>query len=271
MFAVSASMAKAKGLIKCFPAGTGVLAVKANGAIDKVAIENIKVGDRVMSYNEATGMTEVKTVTQTFTSTHEEVVKVTHSGGQTITSSVGHRYYTQRGWIGAEDLRAGDILQLVNGETVVVELVQHELLENSQTLYNFEVKDNHNYYVGESVETNVKDFALVHNKNCSASTKPNQDHHFLSNKNNKYTPQFKEVTDKYGLDLDDAWNIRNMPHQGRHPNAYHKYMLNEIKRIDGIAKGNTTVFLKEFKKLQNKIVKNPDMLYKNFWKNIKIK
>ncbi|MDE7182766.1 MAG: InlB B-repeat-containing protein [Clostridia bacterium] len=170
VFTVSASMAKAKGLIKCFPAGTGVLAVKANGAVEKVAIEDIKVGDRVMSYNEATGSTEVKAVTQTFTSTHEEVVKVTHSGGQTITSSVGHRYYTQRGWIGAEDLRAGDILQLVNGDTVVVESVQHEILENSQTLYNFEVDGNHNYYVSENIYTNINNFVLVHNRNCGGGT-----------------------------------------------------------------------------------------------------
>ncbi len=117
----------------------------------------------MLSYNEQTGETEIKTVTQTFTSSHTELVKITHSGGQTITSSLGHRYFTQRGWIGAEDLRAGDILQLVNGETVIVEQVQHELLENSETLYNFSVDGNHNYYVAESVESNVNDFVLVHN------------------------------------------------------------------------------------------------------------
>lgn len=38
---------------------------------------------------------------------------------------------------------------MLNGEYVVVEQVQHELLESSEITYNFEVKDFHTYYVGE--------------------------------------------------------------------------------------------------------------------------
>ncbi len=41
------------------------------------------------------------------------------------------------------DLHAGDILVTVNGEYVVVEQVQHELLENPETTYNFEVEGFH--------------------------------------------------------------------------------------------------------------------------------
>ena len=46
---------------------------------------------------------------------------------------------------------------MLNGEHVVLELVQHEILESPVTTYNFEVEDFHTYYVGEE---NV----LVHNK-----------------------------------------------------------------------------------------------------------
>lgn len=49
---------------------------------------------------------------------------------------------------------------LVNGEYVVVEKVQHELLENPVTVYNFQVEDYHTYYVSDSG-------VLVHNA-CSA-------------------------------------------------------------------------------------------------------
>jgi hypothetical protein len=56
-----------------------------------------------------------------------------------------------------------------------------------------------------------------------------------------------------------------MQHQGRHPNAYHDYMLNEIKRIDSIAKGDTNIFLKLFESVKNEVLKNPDMLTKSFW------
>lgn len=47
-----------------------------------------------------------------------------------------------------------------NGEYVVVEQVQHELLETPVRVYNFEVEDFHTYFVGD---TSV----LVHNS-CSA-------------------------------------------------------------------------------------------------------
>ncbi len=55
-----------------------------------------------------------------------------------------------------------------------------------------------------------------------SGTKPEQLHHFATNKNKTYTPQFEEIANKYGLDLDDAWNKEYMPHQGRHPNEYHE-------------------------------------------------
>jgi len=51
----------------------------------------------------------------------------------------------------------------------------------------------------------------------------------------------------------------------RHPNAYHDYILNEIKRIDSIAKGDTNIFLKLFESVKNEVLKNPDMLTKSFW------
>jgi hypothetical protein len=55
------------------------------------------------------------------------------------------------------NLRAGDILVTLNGEKVVVEQIQRELLENPITVYNLEVADFHSYFVG-SVRV------LVHNK-----------------------------------------------------------------------------------------------------------
>jgi len=56
-----------------------------------------------------------------------------------------------------------------------------------------------------------------------------------------------------------------MQHQGRHPHAYHDYMLNEIRRIDSIAKGDTSTFLKLFENVKNEVLNNPDMLTKGFW------
>ena len=67
-----------------------------------------------------------------------------------IVATPQHPFYViEKGWIGAVDLRAGDILVLQNGEYVIVELVQHEILEAPIAVYNFEVEDFHTYYVGD--------------------------------------------------------------------------------------------------------------------------
>lgn len=70
-----------------------------------------------------------------------------------------------KGWVCAIDLRAGDILVLQSGEYVIVEMVQHEILESPVTVYNFEVEDFHTYYVSDCA-------VLVHNM-CKV-TSPNQ-------------------------------------------------------------------------------------------------
>ena len=77
-------------------------------------------------------------------------------------------------------------------------------------------------------------------------TKPNQVHHYATNKSKTYTPQLEEIANRYELDLDDAWNKDLLPHQGRHPNAYHEYVLDSMKQFDNIAQGDKDIFLKLF-------------------------
>ena len=56
-----------------------------------------------------------------------------------------------------------------------------------------------------------------------------------------------------------------MPHQGRHPNAYHDWILEELQSIDKVAKGNSNVFLELFEGIKNTVKENPDMPRKSFW------
>ena len=138
----------------CFVAGTAIL----TGA-GYVAIENIKVGDIVWSTNPDTGETALKEVLQTYVNETNELIHVTVDGEEIVTTPSHPFYVPRQGWTDAIHLRAGDILLTVNGDYVVVEKVQHELLEAPVTVYNFEVKDFHTYYVGDGV--------LVHNA-CGA-------------------------------------------------------------------------------------------------------
>ena len=122
-------------------------------------IEEIAVGDYVWATDPETGVTELKQVTQLFRNETNELIHVTVNGEE-ITCTPNHPFYSPvKGWTSACKLRAGDVLVALNGEYVVVEQIQHELLECPETTYNFEVGDFHTYYVGYEP-------ILVHNKNC---------------------------------------------------------------------------------------------------------
>lgn len=159
------------GMIQCFIAGT-LVATKSG----LVPIEDIQPGDFVWATDEETGETALKEVVQIFRNETEEWVHV-KVNGEEITCTPMHPFYSPvKGWTSAVDLRAGDILVMLNGEYVVVEQVQHELLESPETTYNFEVEDYHTYYVGEKS-------VLVHNM-CKGT---NDD--FLPLANNKEATQ----------------------------------------------------------------------------------
>lgn len=136
----------------CFVAGTTVLTEDG-----EKPIEEIRPGDRVFASNPETGESEYKEVLQTFVNETSELVHI-YVNSDEIVSTPRHPFYVpQKGWTRAVNLKAGDILVLSNGEYVVVEKVQHEILEAPVKVYNFEVQDFHTYYVG-------KNSILVHNK-----------------------------------------------------------------------------------------------------------
>ncbi|MCW6654494.1 AHH domain-containing protein [Aerococcaceae bacterium NML201296] len=104
---------------------------------------------------------------------------------------------------------------------------------------------------------------------ASKANKPYEMHHYATNKNKTYTPDMKKITDKYGLDLDDMWNKELLPHKGRHPNAYHDMVLEAMNNADSVAKGNQKLFLELFEKsVKQKVRENPEILYKEYWRNL---
>lgn len=104
----------------------------------------------------------------------------------------------------------------------------------------------------------------------SGNNRPNriplQNHHFATNKHSKFTPEMESIARRYGLDLNGFWNKRVMPHLGRHPHAYHRWVLREMRLIDAMTNGNKEMFLRLFnERIIEHVLRNPDMLRKSFW------
>ena len=164
----------------CFVAGTSVAS-----AAGVVAIENVQAGDKVWSEDPDTGTKELKEVVRTFVNETDKLVHVTIEG-ETIDCTPEHPFYSPvKGWTEAIQLRAGDILCTVNGDYVVVEQVQHEILETPVQVFNFEVSDFHTYFVGTVP-------VLVHNT-CGVKNTPDQNAVIQLAKSNKK-----------GISMDDA-------------------------------------------------------------------
>ena len=148
--AICGSYYASKGGNVCFVAGT--LIQSDHGAIP---IESVSIGTMVWAWDEETGEVALKEVVETYVNETDELVHVFVNDEEIITTPSHPFYSPVKGWTDAIHLRAGDTLILLNGEYVVVEKVQHEILEAPVTVYNFEVEDYHTYYVASGV--------LVHN------------------------------------------------------------------------------------------------------------
>ena len=148
------------GLIQCFIAGT-IVAEKEGPK----KIEDIQPGDLVWATNPNTGETELKEVKQLFRNETDEWIHI-KVNDEEIVCTPNHPFWVPvKGWTKACHLRAGDRLQLLNGEYVIVEQIQHELLESPETTYNFEVEEFHTYYVGLIG-------VLAHNLGCKGPKSP---------------------------------------------------------------------------------------------------
>lgn len=67
----------------------------------------------------------------------------------------------------------------------------------------------------------------------------------------------------------ETYSKELLPHQGRHPNEYHDFVLDEMRNIDNIANGNKDIFLELYEsEIRSVIRENPDMLYSDYWKGL---
>ena len=107
------------------------------------------------SFNHNTEKKELKLVTTIQKYLVSALVVLGLSNGDTLTTTPSHPFYHQGAYVEAQHLAVGDTLTAFNS-TRPVWITYHESKQLRDTVYNFTVADNHNYYVGS-------DGVLVHN------------------------------------------------------------------------------------------------------------
>ena len=149
----------------CFPAGTLVRTKHGPVTIDK-----IKVGDYVLSRNQKSGKLEYRRVT-TLTKPHLDRLLELHIKGERkpLKPTLQHPFWIKRGdkeadWTKAGEMQVGDLVLTTKGKWREVTAIVP--LEGQQIVYNFEVEENHDYFVGTAG-------FLVHNVGpCDPPTGP---------------------------------------------------------------------------------------------------
>ena len=140
---------------QCFTGDTLVSTEEGNRRIDE-----IKPGDKVLSYNTETGENELHEVKNVSVSKTDILVHIITDDGRDIETTMFHPFYVKNEdgtgeWKAASNLKAGDELLSEDGKKVKVSEVKVEKLAEEITFYNLELDEVHTYYVAGGV--------LVHN------------------------------------------------------------------------------------------------------------
>ena len=133
----------------CF---TGDTKVKSENGYTN--IEDIKVGDKVYSYNEITKTEELKDVTKTFIHDDNRIYEI-KAGNKIIKVTPDHRIYVKKkygnifNWTKVYNIHEGDYLLDSNNKQVRIDSIKYYESKDDLKVYNIEVKDNHTYYVSD--------------------------------------------------------------------------------------------------------------------------
>ena len=203
--------ASGKGGKCCFAAGTPVHTNHGD-----VPVEKIEVGDEVESRNRDNGRLESKPVTALTPLHKDRLLELRIEGERTpLRPSIDHPFWVKRGdaqdgeWMLAGEMRTGDLVQSIQGNWRRV--VSITPLPGQETVYNFTVDQDHDYFVGETG-------FLVHNA-CGC-----HNHHIVP-RNDRRGRRAREILELAGIGINDAANMVLLPsgfHQRLHTNRYYQ-------------------------------------------------
>ena len=138
-------------LFFCFVAGTKV---KTKNGFKN--IEDIKIGEKVYSFNLDNNEIELKEVLELIHSSAKDTYKLT-IGGKTVEMTSKHQVYiVDKGWTRAYDVKSGDMMLSINGEKIEITNIEYIKYDKPIQTYNLTVEGNSNYFV-----TDIQ--VLVHN------------------------------------------------------------------------------------------------------------
>ena len=136
---------------RCFVAGTKI--TLSDGEYKN--IEDVVVGEKVLTYNESSGETEPGFVGDLKVHNIENVIDLVFDDTTLVTTTSEHPFFiNEKGWVVAKNIKVGDVC--MKDDKTYVTIVSIKEYSDSHTVYNLlSVSENHNFFANK---------ILVHNK-----------------------------------------------------------------------------------------------------------
>lgn len=135
-------------------------------------IENLKEGDKILSFNKESGTYEVSVIKELATQIHKDLINIEFSNGVQITSTKDHPFLSDNlNWISMNpyktesDYEINNVKQLeigtkIKGFKKVIEVVRIEELEKGQMTYTITDLDKNKTFVANGIVTGVEKLSL---------------------------------------------------------------------------------------------------------------
>ncbi len=133
-----------------------------------VSIQDIQIGDFVLSYDEETDTYQYHEVTNLIRGKGQyDLLEIAFNTGESITSTLNHPFYLEdKTWRVAQELQEGDNVRLATGDLATV--ISISKFPTHVEVYNLTVEDSHTYMVGSQQ-------LVVHNKGKGSKCKQKRD------------------------------------------------------------------------------------------------
>jgi hypothetical protein len=208
---------------------------------EKVPIETIVVGDLVLSANEKTGVLSYRKVLNTFVRTSPKVYTVKYENGETVDTTGDHPFYIQnKGFKKVEEIKLNETQPTRKGleeygriysSDKFTHIIQSiSILDKETTVYNFEVEDDHTYFVTKSelwvhnAEYTIKSYNCLGNPSCDSFKVQISTNGKVENK--EYIKVGEEIyRDKNNLDYDVIYQ----DNEGKYIRGYKDKNKNEFR------------------------------------------
>jgi hypothetical protein len=243
------------GGIECFVAGTPVMTPEG-----LKAIELIQVGELVQARNELTGETKWQRVEEIIISHDREVWDYTFADDSGTVETIGatpvHPFHIPGGeWIEVGKLSIGQQVSSLDWRVLVLQ--SKAIRETGQTTYNFEIAEDHNYFVGTIgawVHNGAGDCVVCPGFSLALglSSHPNHGYNGLVGKfadhvnANTYWDLFENTTDMRQMGNNLLQGMRGAEHIHFNLDGLIRpgFTINDVRRFgsEGIGHGNVTAW-----------------------------